>query len=92
MPVLKEYFPVEEAAVLLELHPETVKRLCRSGRLLAEKVHNTWLIHEADLSQFRANYHENRGRRPGEKRGTTVTEKKVKASLIMRTVNRKGTS
>lgn len=61
--------------MLLELHPETIKRLCRSRRLPAEKIHNTWLIHEADLSRFKANYHENRGRHHSEKRCSNFSEK-----------------
>jgi excisionase family DNA binding protein len=80
MPVLKEYFQVEEAAAFLELHPETVKRLCRSGRLPAEKIHNTWLIHEADLRKFKANYRENRGRRPLKKRGVRFVEEMDKSN------------
>ena len=68
MPVLNGYFNTVEAAAFLGLHPETVKRLCRSGRLPAEKVHNTWLIHIDQLKLFKANYHENRGRPPQGKR------------------------
>jgi excisionase family DNA binding protein len=78
MPVLKEYYPVEEAAVLLDLHPETIKRLCRSRRLQAVKIHSTWLIHKADLSRFKATYHENRGRRPLERRSSNFNEKTKK--------------
>ena len=61
MPVLNGYLNVAEAAASLRLHPETVKRLCRSRRLAAEKVHNAWLIHVDQLNLFRSTYHENRG-------------------------------
>ncbi len=40
MPVLGNYLSVVEAAVVLGVHWETVKRLCREGRIPAEKVHN----------------------------------------------------
>jgi len=64
MPVLNGYFNVIEAANFLGLHPETVKRLCRSGRLPGEKVHNGWLVHIDQLGAFKSTYRENRGRRP----------------------------
>lgn len=41
MPVLDTYLNVVEAAEILGVHWETVKRLCRDGRIPAEKVHNT---------------------------------------------------
>ena len=63
MPMLNGYLNIVEAAAFLGLHPETVKRLCRSGRLSADKVHNAWLIHIDQLSFFKGTYHENRGRR-----------------------------
>jgi len=64
MPVLNGYFNIVEAAAFLGLHRETIKRLCRSGRLPAEKVNNAWLIHIESLKQFKTNYREKRGRRP----------------------------
>ena len=45
MPVLRDYVSVVEAAGVLGTHWETVKRLCRGGRIPEEKVHNKWLIH-----------------------------------------------
>jgi excisionase family DNA binding protein len=56
MPVLDAYLNVVEAAAVLGVHWETVKRLCREGRIPAEKVHNTWLIHKEKLERFAANY------------------------------------
>jgi len=41
MPVFDTYLNVVEAAAILGVHWETVKRLCREGRIPAEKVHNT---------------------------------------------------
>lgn len=71
MPVLNGYFNIVEAAAFLGLHSETIKRLCRSGRLPAEKVNNAWLIHIEQLKQFKASYHENRGRRSQPRRSLT---------------------
>ena len=51
MPVLHDYVSIVEAADVLGIHWETVTRLCREGRIPAEKVHNKWLIHKDDLEQ-----------------------------------------
>ena len=64
MPVLHDYLTVVEAADILGVHWETVKRLCREGRIPAEKVHNKWLIHKDNLREFALNYNEpRRGKR-----------------------------
>ena len=62
MPVLNGYLNVVEAAEILNVHPGTVKRLCREGRLLAEKVHNAWLIHKDVVYAFTEKYSGHRGR------------------------------
>jgi len=64
MPILDNYLSVLEAAEILRVHPGTVKRLCREGRLAAKKVHNTWLIHSDTLYLFTREYHGKRGRPP----------------------------
>lgn len=61
MPILSEYVDVVEAANILNIHWETVKRLCREGRLPAQKVHNKWLIHKNDLHNFAKSYGHQRG-------------------------------
>ena len=62
MPVLNGYLNIAEAAEILGVHPGTVKRLCREGRLVAEKVHNGWLIHNDVLHDFAQIYSGRRGR------------------------------
>ena len=61
MPLLDSYFKVPEAAAILGVHPETVKRLCQRGRIPAEKVHNTWLIQKEVLEKFAACYRNPKG-------------------------------
>jgi excisionase family DNA binding protein len=63
MPILNEYLDVVEAARILKVHWETVKRLCREGRIPAQKVHNKWLIHKDDLGTFAEVYDSRRGKR-----------------------------
>lgn len=64
MPVLDNYVNVHEAAEVLGVHWETVKRMCRESRIPAKKVHNMWLIDKAELIRFAATYNEpHRGKR-----------------------------
>ena len=62
---LEDYVTAIEAARRLQVHPETVKRLCRQGDLEAQKFHNTWLITRKVLEAFADAYDP----RPGSKRG-----------------------
>ena len=63
MPILNDYVDVIEAATILNVHWETVKRLCREGQITAQKVHNKWLIHKDDLNLFAKTYNARRGKR-----------------------------
>ncbi|MBA7657554.1 hypothetical protein ES703_65493 [subsurface metagenome] len=63
MPILSEYVDVVEAAGILNVHWETVKRLCREGQIPAQKVHNKWLIHKDDLGRFAQAYDSRQGKR-----------------------------
>jgi len=56
MPILNNYLNITEVAELLDIHPGTVKRLCREGKLAGEKVHNGWLIHTDILEVFAKSY------------------------------------
>lgn len=64
MPVLDDYVSVVEASKVLGVHWETVKRMCREGRIPARKVHNMWLIDKDVLAKFASTYDEpRRGKR-----------------------------
>ena len=67
MPVLDDYLSIVEAAQILGVHPGTVKRLCRDGKLEAKKVHNAWLIRSGTLHLFAEGYKGRRGRPPTKK-------------------------
>jgi len=62
VPVLDNYLSIVEAAEVLGIHPGTVKRLCREGKLPAKKVHNAWLISTDALQVFSKDYKGLRGR------------------------------
>jgi excisionase family DNA binding protein len=56
-----DYMTVSDAAERLGIHPESVRRLIRMGRLPAKKFANSWLIERDVLEQFATGY----DRRPG---------------------------
>ena len=62
MPV--DFLTTLEAASTLNLHPGTIKRLCRLTKLKGEKVNNGWLIPRTEVESFASTYEETRGRPP----------------------------
>lgn len=60
---LDDFVTVSDAAKRLNIHPESVRRLIRQGKLPARKFANTWLIDASTLEQFASNYDP----RPGKK-------------------------
>ena len=60
MPV--DFLTTLEAASTLNLHPGTIKRLCRLTKLKGEKVNNGWLIPRTEVESFASTYSETRGR------------------------------
>jgi excisionase family DNA binding protein len=41
----RQYYTVEEAATILGVHPETIRRMCKRGELRGvRKVGDTWRI------------------------------------------------
>jgi excisionase family DNA binding protein len=64
-----QYKDVHSAAERLKIHPESVKRLIRLGKLPARKFANKWFIHEDRLEQFARHYIP----RPGNRSRLNVT-------------------
>lgn len=58
------YVDVLEAGQRLRIHPESVRRLIRQGKIPGVKFANKWLIRKDELEQFALVY----DRRPGKKR------------------------
>jgi excisionase family DNA binding protein len=58
----RDVLTVLETASTLNLHPETVKRFCRIGKLHGEKVNGGWLISKTEVESFVSTYKETRGR------------------------------
>jgi excisionase family DNA binding protein len=61
--LLESYAGVNEVASRLGIHPESVRRLIRQGKLPAIKFGNKWLIDKATLEQYASHYDP----RPGNK-------------------------
>ena len=62
MPMLENYVDVIEASKILDVHPETVKRLIREGKLTATKFGNKWIMDRNRLQAFANTYNGKRGR------------------------------
>ena len=60
--MLENYIDVIEASKILDVHPETVKRLIREGKLTATKFGNKWIMERNRLQVF-ANAYDSRRRK-----------------------------
>ncbi len=60
--MLENYVDVIEASKILNVHPETVKRLIREGKLTATKFGNKWIMERDRLQMFANTYNGSRGR------------------------------
>ncbi len=47
-----KYYTVDEIAEMIKIHPKTVQRYIREGRLKATKVGKSWRVSGHDLSTF----------------------------------------
>jgi excisionase family DNA binding protein len=48
----KQYYTVEQIAKLLNIHPKTVQRYIREGKIHATKIGKSWRVNGHDLSLF----------------------------------------
>ncbi len=61
--LLDNYAGVHDISKRLNVHPESVRRLIRQGKLPAIKFGNKWLVEKSTLEQFASRYDP----RPGNK-------------------------
>jgi excisionase family DNA binding protein len=61
---LRDYATVDEVADALDIHPESVRRLIRQGRMQARKLGNQWLVARVYLAGYAAGYRNETGNRP----------------------------
>lgn len=51
----EKYYSVEQIAKMLDIHPKTIQRYIREGKLRANKIGKSWRITGHDLSVFTEN-------------------------------------
>jgi excisionase family DNA binding protein len=54
--LLESYADVNQVSKRLGIHPESVRRLIRDGKLPAIKFGNKWLVEKSLLEQFASSY------------------------------------
>ena len=62
MTTLDSFLTAAEAASALGLHQQTIKRLCRLGKLNGQKLNGGWVISKQEIETFSGTYSETRGR------------------------------
>ncbi len=72
--MLAPFYTVDEAADRLRLHPKTVLRFIREGKLRATRVGKAYRIQRADLEAFAGVPPENEATKPATARVTSITE------------------
>lgn len=76
-----KYYTVDEIAEMIKIHPKTVQRYIREGRLKATKVGKSWRVSGHDLSVFTEDGSDNVSI-PFDA-GVSNTRKEVKASMVI---------
>ncbi len=49
---MEQYYTVEQISSMLDMHPKTIQRYIREGRLRAVKIGKAWRVTGHDLSAF----------------------------------------
>ena len=52
MITMDDLLTVEEVAQKLKMHPDTVARLLRAGKIPAYKLEGSWRVKQSDLDQY----------------------------------------
>ena len=48
----EKYYSVEQIATMIDMHPKTIQRYLREGKLKAQKIGKSWRVSGHDLSTF----------------------------------------
>lgn len=76
-----EYYSVEQLSDMLNIHPKTIQRYIREGKLRASKIGKSWRITGHDLSVFTESA-KNIGMDGGQDR-TIAPQERVKVSSVI---------
>lgn len=50
--MVEKYYSVEQIAEMIDIHPKTIQRYIREGKLRAQKIGKSWRVTGHDLSTF----------------------------------------
>ncbi len=73
------YYSVEQISQMLSIHPKTVQRYIREGKLRASKIGKSWRVSGHDLSVFT----EGANAAPANKKRDIPADGRVKASSVI---------
>jgi len=79
--MLDKFYSVDEIAELIKIHPKTVQRYIREGKLKASKVGKSWRVTGHDLSTFTEGSSDNFTAPPI--LGETSEQKAIKVSAVI---------
>jgi len=77
--VTETYYSVEQISQMLSIHPKTVQRYIREGKLRAAKIGKSWRVSGHDLSVFT----EGTAPSPAFKKSDMTADERVKASSVV---------
>lgn len=77
----EKYYTVDEIAELVKIHPKTIQRYIREGKLKATKVGKSWRVSGHDLSTFAEGSDAVAPSRIFEQ--TTVEQEEIKVSAVI---------
>lgn len=79
--MLDKFYSVDEIAEMLKIHPKTIQRYIREGKLKASKVGKSWRVSGHDLSTFTEGSSDNSTAPPV--LGDIAEQKEIKVSAVV---------
>ncbi len=76
-----KFYTVDEIAEMVKIHPKTIQRYIREGKLKARKVGKSWRVTGHDLSTFTEGSSDNFSAPPI--LGETAEQKEIKVSAVI---------
>ena len=73
-------YTVDQLAKLLDLHPKTVRRFIREGKIKATKIGREWRVRQDDVREYA---HGELADRPAEPQPTAPLEDRVRVSAVI---------
>jgi excisionase family DNA binding protein len=83
--LVEKYYTVDQIAGMIDMHPKTIQRYIREGRLNAQKIGKGWRVTGHDLSTFveGTDRNQNKDTSPGLQTILQAAEKPIKVSAVI---------